>query len=81
MTSRVEQASALGAAGVALAAFRNFAPLLWPYGVGPSCRCRRRSWFFFVDLLWVAAMLATFWRRAERNDVEALPCSTSWWQR
>ena len=61
--NRVEQAAALGAAGVALAAFRNFAPLLWPYGVGPSLSVPTQLWFFFVDLLWVAAMLATFWRQ------------------
>src|SRR5262249_25543885 len=34
----------------------------WPYGVGLAWSPVTQAWFFFVDLLWVAAMLATFWR-------------------
>ena len=36
MSGRVERAVVLGAVGVGLAAFQQFGPLLWPYGLGPS---------------------------------------------
>jgi signal transduction histidine kinase len=63
LTRRAEQVAALGALGAGLAAFRNFAPLLWPYGLGPQWSLITQTWFFFVDLLWVAAMLVTYWRQ------------------
>jgi len=59
---RTEQLIALAAVGIGLAAFRDFAPLLWPYGLAPSSSPATQAWFFAVDLLWVAAMVATYWR-------------------
>ena len=64
-SSRLEQAVALGALGVGLAAFRNFAPLGWPYGASPSYSLATQVWFFIVDLLWVAAMVATYVREPD----------------
>ncbi len=63
MNRRAEQAAALGVFGAALAAFRNFGPIVWPYGVGPDWSLVTQTWFFIVDLLWVVAMVATFWRQ------------------
>jgi signal transduction histidine kinase len=59
---RLEQAAALAAAGIGLAAFRDFGPLFWPYGLATNVTPVNQAWFFLVDLLWVAAMLAAFWR-------------------
>jgi signal transduction histidine kinase len=62
MSSRAERMTALGALGIALAAVRDFAPLLYPYGLGPGWSPLTQAWFFLVDLLWVATMLVTYWR-------------------
>jgi signal transduction histidine kinase len=63
MSSRAERAAFLGVLGVLLAAVRNFGPFTWPYGLGPNWSLTTQAWFFFVDLLWVAAMLVTYWRQ------------------
>ncbi len=62
MTSVAERAVALAVVGVALAALQHFGPLLYPYGLGPTWSLPTQAWFFFVDLLWVAAMVVTFRR-------------------
>jgi signal transduction histidine kinase len=62
MASRFERAAALGLLGIALAAARNFGPFLYPFGLGPSWSVVTQSWFFAVDLLWVIAMVMTYWR-------------------
>jgi len=62
MSSRAERLAVLAAVGVALAAVQHFAPLLWPYGLGPSWSIANQVWFFVIDLLWVAAMLVTYRR-------------------
>jgi signal transduction histidine kinase len=62
MSSRAERLAVLAAVGVALAAVQHFAPLLWPYGLGPSWSLANQVWFFVIDLLWVAAMLVTYRR-------------------
>jgi signal transduction histidine kinase len=63
MASRAERVAALGALGIALAVVRNFGPLLWPYGIDPTTIATNQTWFFVVDLFWVAAMVATYWRQ------------------
>lgn len=62
MTSRAERLLTLAVVGVALAALQHFGPLLWPYGLGSTWSVPTQAWFFFVDLLWVAAMLVTYRR-------------------
>jgi signal transduction histidine kinase len=62
MSGRVERAAALGAVGVCLALFQQFGPLLWPYALGASWSVATAAWYFLVDLLWVAAMVATYVR-------------------
>ena len=62
MNARLERAVALGAVGVGLAAIQQFAPLVWPYDLGPSWSIATAAWYFVVDLVWVAAMLATYLR-------------------
>jgi signal transduction histidine kinase len=62
LSSRTERVIALAALGALLALVRNFGPLIWPYGVGPSWSLPTQAWFFLVDLLWVAAMCVTYWR-------------------
>jgi signal transduction histidine kinase len=62
MGRHVERASALAAVGVGLAAFQQFGPLLWPYGLGPSWSVATAALYFLVDLVWVAAMVATYLR-------------------
>ena len=62
MSGRAERAAVLGAAGICLAAFQQFGPLLWPYGLGPSWSVATAAWYFLVDLVWVAAMVATYVR-------------------
>ena len=62
MTSRAERAVTLGVAGVALAALQEFGPFLYPYALGPTWSILNQGWFFVIDLLWVAAMLVTYWR-------------------
>jgi signal transduction histidine kinase len=63
LSSRAERAAVLGVVGVGLAAFRDFGPFTWPYGLGPGWSVASQVWFFVVDLLWVAAMLVTYWRQ------------------
>ena len=62
MTSRAERAIALGVVGVVLAALQEFGPFLYPYALGPTWSLLTQGWFFLIDLLWVAAMLVTYWR-------------------
>ena len=62
MPSRLERAVALGVLGVALAAARDFGPFAYPFGLGPGWSILTQAWFFAVDLLWVLAMLVTYWR-------------------
>lgn len=63
VSSKAERAAALGAVGLGLAAIRQFGPFSWPYGLGPNWSVATQAWFFFIDLLWVAAMLVTYWRQ------------------
>src|SRR5215204_1616884 len=63
MSSKAERAAALAALGLGLAAIRQFSPLSWPYDLGPNWSVATQAWFFFVDLLWVAAMVVTYWRQ------------------
>jgi signal transduction histidine kinase len=62
MTRRYERAAVLGVVGVGLAAFGQFGPLLWPYGLGPAWSPATQAWAFAVDLMWVVAMVATYLR-------------------
>jgi signal transduction histidine kinase len=62
MSSRAERVAALGALGIGLAALRDFGPVLYPYGLGPGWSPVAQVLFFVADLLWVAAMLVTYWR-------------------
>jgi signal transduction histidine kinase len=62
MSGRVERAILLAGLGIALAAIQQFGPLLWPYGLGPSWSLATTAWYFIVDLVWVAAMIATYLR-------------------
>ena len=62
MTSLTERTALLVVAGVGLAALKSFGPFLWPYQLGPAWSPASQAWFFFVDLLWVAAMLVTYRR-------------------
>ena len=62
MNERAERTAALGALGVLLAAFQYFGPFLYPYGLGPGWSPTAQGWFFAVQILWVAAMLVTYWR-------------------
>jgi signal transduction histidine kinase len=59
---RVERTASLGAVGVLLAAVQYFGPLLYPYDLGPEWSPTAQLWFFSVQLLWVVAMLVTYWR-------------------
>jgi signal transduction histidine kinase len=45
-----------------LAAIQDFGPFTYPYGLGPTWSPVIQSWFFFVDLLWVTAMVVTYLR-------------------
>jgi signal transduction histidine kinase len=62
MTRRAERLAALAALGIGLAVVRDFGPFLYPYGLGSGWSLLTQAWFFLVDLLWVAAMLVTWWR-------------------
>jgi len=62
MSGRLERAAVLAAVGVGLAVFQQFGPLLWPYGLGPSWSVATAALYFAVDLVWVAAMVATYLR-------------------
>jgi signal transduction histidine kinase len=62
VSDRLERAAVLAAVGVGLAAFQQFGPLLWPYDLGPSWSVATAAWYFLVDLVWVAAMVATYVR-------------------
>ena len=62
MSGRVERAVLLAALGIGLAAIQQFGPLLWPYALGPSWSPAIATWYFVVDLVWVAAMVATYLR-------------------
>jgi signal transduction histidine kinase len=62
MTSLAERTALLGVTGVGLAALKSFGPFLWPYQLGPTWQPASQAWYFFVDLLWVAAMLVTYRR-------------------
>lgn len=62
MTSRAERTAALAIVGVTLAALRDFGPFLYPFGLGPAWSPVSQALFFIADLLWIAAMLVTYWR-------------------
>ena len=62
MSGRLERATILGAVGLGLAAFQQFGPLLWPYDLGPSWSISTAVLYFAVDVVWVAAMVATYLR-------------------
>ena len=62
MSSRIERTAALGALGVVLAAARDFGPFSYPFGLGPGWSLFTQGWFFAVDLLWIVAMMVTYWR-------------------
>ena len=62
MSGRLERAALLATVGVALAVFQQFGPLLWPYGLGPSWSFATAVLYLAVDLVWVAAMVATYLR-------------------
>jgi signal transduction histidine kinase len=62
MSGRLERAIILGAVGFGLAAFQQFGPLLWPYGLGPSWSVATALLYLAVDLVWVVAMVATYRR-------------------
>jgi signal transduction histidine kinase len=62
MSGRFERAAVLAVIGIGLAAFQQFGPLLWPYALGPSWSLATAAWYFVVDLVWVAAMVATYLR-------------------
>jgi len=57
-----ERTLVLGGVGVGLAALESFGPFLWPYVLAPTWSPVSQAWFFFVELLWVAAMLVTYRR-------------------
>jgi signal transduction histidine kinase len=58
----LERLALLGGVGVALAAFQQFGPFLWPYEPPQSLSVASQAWFFTVEVLWVAAMLVTYRR-------------------
>jgi signal transduction histidine kinase len=62
VTSRAERTAALAIVGVTLAALRDFGPFLYPFGLGPAWSPVSQALFFIADLLWIAAMLVTYWR-------------------
>jgi signal transduction histidine kinase len=62
MSGRVERAALLAAVGIGLAVVQQFGPLLWPYGLGPSWSVATAILYLVVDLVWVAAMVATYLR-------------------
>jgi hypothetical protein len=62
MTRLTERTVLLGGVGLLLAALESFGPLLWPYQLGPTWSPVSQTWFFLVELLWVAAMLVTYRR-------------------
>jgi signal transduction histidine kinase len=57
-----ERLALLGVVGVALAAVHQFGPFLWPYEPPQSLSVASQAWYFVVELLWVAAMMATYRR-------------------
>ena len=68
MNRLTERTLVLGAVGVGLAAVESFGPFLWPYVLAPTWSPVSQAWFFFVELLWVAAMLITY-RRAPQGPM------------
>jgi signal transduction histidine kinase len=62
VAERLERTAALGVLGLLLAAVQYFGPALYPYGLGPDWSPITQLWFFSVQLLWVVAMLVTYWR-------------------
>jgi signal transduction histidine kinase len=62
MSKQAERMLLLGGAGVGLAALESFGPFLWPFVLGPTWSPISQTWFFLVELLWVAAMLVTYRR-------------------
>jgi signal transduction histidine kinase len=63
-----ERTLVLGLVGVGLAALESFGPFLWPYELAATWSPVSQAWFFFVELLWVAAMLVTY-RRAPQGPM------------
>ncbi|HEV8697562.1 MAG TPA: histidine kinase [Candidatus Limnocylindrales bacterium] len=62
MTRSTERLMIIGLAGVGLAAIQQFGPFLWPYLPPTSISPLNQTWYFLVELLWVAAMLLTYRR-------------------
>lgn len=62
MRPRLGDAALLAAAGVGLAAMTEFAPFLYGYPLTTPLNPVYAGAAFVGDLLWVAAMMATFWR-------------------
>jgi signal transduction histidine kinase len=62
VSSQAERTAVLAVLGIALAGLRDFGPFAYPYGLGPTWSVLTQGWFFLVDLLWVLAMLVTYWR-------------------
>lgn len=62
MSSRLGDLLLLAAVGVLLAAIAEFAPFIYPYPLQTALNPAFAVAAFVGDLLWVAAMLATFWR-------------------
>jgi hypothetical protein len=62
MSRATERLLLLAGLGVALAAIHQFGPFLWPYTPPRLLSLANQTWFFVVELLWVAAMLVTYRR-------------------
>jgi signal transduction histidine kinase len=62
MSRATERLVLLAAIGIGLAAIHAFGPFLWPYKPTESLSFATQTWFFVVELLWVAAMLITYRR-------------------
>ena len=63
MRPRLGDAALLAGAGIGLAAVAEVAPFLYPYPLRSPLNPVFAAAAVVGDLLWVAAMLATFWRR------------------
>jgi signal transduction histidine kinase len=62
VSSRLGDLLLLAAVGVVLAAVAEFAPFIYPYQLQTPLNPAFAGAAFVGDLLWVAAMLATYWR-------------------
>jgi signal transduction histidine kinase len=62
VSARIERLVVLAVAGTLLAIVRQLAPFLWPFDLPSSWSLIDQLWLLAIDLLWVAAMLVTWWR-------------------